>query len=43
MGEKGEVAGFGPLDAGHAPDVDLAVAFQPASQSVGNLTKLHRM
>ena len=32
IGDEGEIASLGVLDAGDAADIDLAIAFQPAIQ-----------
>ncbi len=41
IGEEGDVAGLGILDAGHARDLDLAVAFEPALQPIRQFPQLH--
>ena len=40
VGEEREVAGARVLDAGDAVDVDLAVAFEPAPETLGDVLEL---
>ena len=40
VGEEGEVAGAGLLDAGHAVDLDLAVALEPAPEARRDVLEL---
>src|SRR5262249_49241932 len=41
-GQDRKIAGAGPLERGHAGEVDVAVAFDPAAEFVGQLTQLHK-
>ena len=42
IGEKGEIARAGVLDARHACDVEIAVAFEATVKPFGQIAKLHR-
>ena len=41
IGEEGEVARAGILDAGDAGDLDVAVAFEAAPEALGEFAELH--